>query len=196
MKDVGETVRAWWLDHLRPEHDPSIGEDTAAARALRARLRRPGAPTEALAERAVHKLAQQLPFLRRRPYDLIQLVRVLAAIERERPEPGARRERLAARLGGAAEGAERPRMSDLRFQRLIRSEGDELGAALRRALPLAGESCDVAAFAREMLAWLDEDRPERGEQVRIDWCFDYFGAARPGGEGGSDIGETSKDKTA
>ena len=62
---VGETVRTWWLMSLRPEHHPKIGEDTSAARALRARLRRPSAPTEVLAERAVHDLVRRVPALRR-----------------------------------------------------------------------------------------------------------------------------------
>lgn len=191
MSETGETVRAWWLEYLRPERHQGIGEDTAAARALRARLRRPVAPTEVLAERAVQKLAGQLPFLRQRPYDLIQLARVLAAVEGEAAAEG-RRERLAARLGGAEEGEERPRMSDLRFQRLIRSEGEEFGTALRRALPLAGKTCDVAQLARDMLAWPD---PERGEKTRNDWCFDYFGAARPRTEDGAADEENRGDDT-
>lgn len=193
MTDIGETVREWWVEHLRPEHHPKVREDTAAARALRARLRRPAAPVAVLAERAVNDLAQRLPFLRRadRVHDLIQVVQVLAAVKRE--GDGVRRERLAIRLGGAQEGADRPRMSDLRFQRLIRSERGELGTALRRALPLADETCDVAALARDMLSWSD---PERGEAVRMRWCFDYFGATRPMAAGGRDDERTAKDETA
>lgn len=84
-------------------------------------------------------------------------------------------------------------MSDIRFQQLIRSEGEELGTALHRALPLAGKTCDVAALSRDLLAWPD---PERGEKVRIDCCFDYFGAARPRTEDGPDDAENQKDETA
>ena len=103
---VGETVRTWWLMSLRPEHHPKIGEDTSAARALRARLRRPSAPTEVLAERAVHDLVRRVPALRKQPGDLIQLVCTLAEVKRERLEPNAPRKRLAVRLGEAEEGGE------------------------------------------------------------------------------------------
>lgn len=173
---TGETVRAWWIANLRPEHIPQTGEDTAAARALRARLRRPAAPTEVLAERAVQDLVRRLPWLRGRPGDLVELARTLAGVESERAGGSGPRARLAVRLGEADEGSDRPRLSDIRFQRLIRSEGAEFGTALRRALPLAGKTCDVASLARDMLSWSDV---ERGEKIRNDWCFDYFGAARP-----------------
>lgn len=189
---VGETVRTWWLMSLRPEHHPKIGEDTSAARALRARLRRPSAPTEVLAERAVHDLVRRVPALRKQPGDLIQLVCTLAEVKRERLEPNAPRKRLAVRLGEAEEGGERPRMSDIRFQRLIRSEGADFGTALRRALPLAGNTCDVAQLARDMLAWSD---PDRAEATRNDWCFDYFGAARPKDEDGASGNETRGDES-
>lgn len=194
MTDRGEIVRDWWLKHLRPEHHPEIGEDNGAARALRARLRRPAAPTEVLGERAVHGLAQRLPSLRRRPYDLIDLVRVLAIVEKERDDKEAPRERLAVRLG-ATDEAGRPAMSDIRFQRLIRSEAEDLGTAVRRALPQVGKTCDVAELARDLLAWMDEGRPERGEATRINWCFDYFGAPRPNAAKGRDEAETPGDET-
>lgn len=194
MTKAGDIVRDWWLERLRPEHHPKIGEDTGAARALRARLRRPAAPTEVLAERAVHELAQRLPSLRRRPYVLIELVRILATVEGERDEDGPR-ERLAERLGGTENGSDRPRLSDIRFQQLIRSDGSDLGTAVRRALPRVGKTCDVAQLADDLLAWLDEDRPERGEKTRINWCFDYFGAARPIAANGPDEAETPGDET-
>lgn len=190
MSDTGEIIRAWWLEKLRPEHHRQIGEDTAAARALRARLRRPSAPSEVLAERAVQDLVRRLPWLRTRPGELIQLVRTLAAVEGEQPAGGGPRQRLAMRLGEAEEGSDRPVMSDLRFQRLIRSEGGDFGTALRRALPLAGKTCDVAQLGRDILAWSD---PDRGETTRNAWCFDYFGAARPRPETGPQDGSAGEE---
>lgn len=195
MTKAGDIAREWWLERLRPEHHPKIGEDTSAARALRARLRRPAAPTAVLAERAVHELAQRLPSLRRRPYVLIELVRILAAVEGESIGGDGPPERLAERLGGTEDGSDRPRLSDIRFQQLIRSDGPVLGTAVRRALPRVGKTCDVAQLADDLLVWLDDDRPERGEKTRINWCFDYFGAARPIAANGPDEAETPGDET-
>jgi len=182
MSPTGRAVRKWWATYLRPEHS-RIGEDTPAARALRARLRRPTTALEVLSERAVYDLVEALPDLRKRPHDLAQLASVLAAIKSDSDV------RLAVLLGRPPENGERPRMAELRFQRLIRSSGAELETALRRALPLAGDACDVAALAVDMLDW---PHPERGERVRINWCFDYFGAARPASAGE----ETREDATA
>lgn len=181
MNDVRDAVRDWWLVHIRPERHPGIGADTSAASGLRARLRRPSAPSGILAERTVHELAQKLPGLRRRPHDLANLVRVIAAVRAEG-------ERIAVLLGRPREGEERPPLSDLRFQRLIRSSGDDLATALRRALPMVKETCNVGSLASDMLDW---PHPVHGERVRMNWCFDYFGAARPA----PDARDNQKDTT-
>lgn len=160
MKDRGAAILGWWRRHMRPE------EDTAAARALRARLRRADNPVEILAERAVFGLSEDLPWLRSRPEALARLATVLAGVKTHRNR------RLAAILGAG----DSPPLSALRFQRLIRTDAAGLPTALRRALGMTEGGCDVAALGRDILDW---DDPERGEKTRIDWCFDYFGAARP-----------------
>jgi CRISPR system Cascade subunit CasB len=163
VSETGSEILGWWRKNLRPT------EDTSAARALRARLRRASAPEEALAEEAVFQLTEPLPWLRSRPNALATLVQVLARVESHQGS------RLAAQLGHSAGSDGSRRMSALRFQRLLRTPATDLATALRRALPLADNSCNVARLGQDMLDW---DQPERGEQVRIDWCFDYFNATR------------------
>lgn len=175
MSDTGENLLRWWRKNLRPEEG-----DTAAARALRAKLRRADSALEVLSEPAVYQLANALPFLRNRPQDLARLAQVLASVKSHN------KKRLAQVLGTGTP----PPFSTQRFQRLIRTNEDGLATALRRALPQAGETCDVAALGQDLLNW--------NEQTRIRWCFDYFGAAHPGATGKDDAAgkDIQKDTTS
>ncbi len=151
----GQKVLVWWHKHIRPS------EDTGAARALRARLRR-AKTVEALSEPQVHALYD---LLNRQPgpQALAALVQVLAHVEKHDGQ------RLAKKFG---EGESNKALSPLRFQTLIRTEDREgLATGLRRALPLVGKACNVAALAEDILFW--------GEQVKIRWCFEYYGAPAP-----------------
>lgn len=155
--DIGKTLSGWWRQALRP------ADDTSAARALRARLKRADA-LETLAQPQVHDLVAAAPWLRHRPKGLIRVVQVLAHVEKNDPRS------LARVLGG-----DPPAMSRARFERLVRSEADELPRALRRAIALTEGGCNVASLGRDVLNW---DDPERGEKTRRTWYFDYFNAAR------------------
>ncbi|MTD99787.1 type I-E CRISPR-associated protein Cse2/CasB [Paracoccus sp. YIM 132242] len=157
-EDIGKTLSGWWREALRP------ADDTSAARALRARLRRADA-LEALAQPQVHDLVARAPWLRHRPKGLIRVVQVLAHVERNDL-------RSLARVLGSGDP---PAMSRARFERLVRSEADELPRALRRAIVLTEGGCNVATLGRDVLNW---DDPERGEDIRRNWYFDYFNAAR------------------
>lgn len=151
-------IAAWWRANLG-------NRDSGRARALAARLRR-ATGVEALAEPEVHDLARRLGLHPGDAGRLALLATVLAEVRTEAPE------RLARRLGGPE-----PALSQLRFQRLLRARDEEFAAQLRRALPMADRRCDVGALGRDLLGW---DHPERGDRIRADWCFDYFGAPRPG----------------
>jgi CRISPR system Cascade subunit CasB len=60
-----------------------------------------------------------------------------------------------------------PRVSELRFRRLIRIKShDELFIDLVRVLPLAGDTAPVAALARDVYRW--------NERTRQHWTFDYY----------------------
>ncbi|SOC11108.1 type I-E CRISPR-associated protein Cse2/CasB [Rhodobacter maris] len=150
-KGPGAVALGWWSTHIGPR-------DMPAAKALSARLRR-AAPLAVLCEPAVQDLARALNLGPAQADRLVQLAVLLAEL---REHTGAR---LARRLGGAE-----PVLSQLRFQRLIRAEGDELTDLLRRAIAMADRKCNVAALAADLLHW---------EAARPRWCFDYFGAEAP-----------------
>ena len=58
---TAEAVRDWWLIRLQAPASSAIGDDTSAARALRARLRRADSALEVLSEAAVHELVGGCP---------------------------------------------------------------------------------------------------------------------------------------
>jgi len=60
---------------------------------------------------------------------------------------------------------------NLRFQQLMRAEGEALTTALVRALPMAGNACNAGALGADIYFWTDDTRTR--------WTFDYFGAAAP-----------------
>lgn len=144
-------IRDWWRREMGDRQSPS-------ARALTARLRRATA-IEALSEAAVQRLAQRLST--RDPERIHRLVTVLAHL-REDAGPG-----LARKLGEAR----RDDGPNLRFQQLMRAEGEALRMALIRALPMAGHACDAGGLGADIFYWSD--------RTRARWTFDYFGASAP-----------------
>lgn len=162
----GPVAARWWRESL-------ANRESGAARGLMARLRRADA-LGVLAEPAVQALARDLRIGEKHADALIRLAQVLAEVREHAPET------LARRLGGAE-----PVMSHLRFQRLLRAEGDEAATALRRAVLMADRRCNVFALAADLLVW---DDPERGEEARRRWIFDYFAAPQPA-SGGDQISQ-------
>lgn len=151
-KSPGQIILGWWSQEM-------ADRTSGVARGLAARLRR-ATPASALAEPAVYRLAARLDLRARDAERLSLLARLLAEVRETTPEP------LAKRLGGAE-----PVLSTLRFQRLMRAEGDELADALRRAIGMADGRCNVAALGQDILRWDD--------RTRMNWCFNYFGAEAP-----------------
>lgn len=150
---AGAIIETWWRQTLRP--------DTGPARGLRARLRRATDAVDVLSEPQAVALYDALG-RRAAVADFAALLPVLAHVETNRAE------RIAKRFGA---GEPRP-LTELRFRRLIRSDGpEELAVALRRALPLIDHGCNVAALCDDFLNW--------NERTRIRWCLDYYGKAPP-----------------
>lgn len=149
-KRPGQIIFRWWAQNIGDRN-------SSHARALAARLRRAG-PVEALTERAVHDLAQDLDITDAE--SLVRLVQVLAEV-RDHAGPA-----LAQRLGG-----DQPALSTLRFQRLMRVSDNDLATALRRAVVMADRRCNVAALGQDLLHWTDKTRSR--------WCFHYYGAPAP-----------------
>ena len=151
-KGPGAIALGWWSREIAPR-------DIPAARGLSARLRR-AAPFAVLCEPAVIELARALDLRAAQADQLVRLATLLAEIRDNNSAAT-----LARRLGGAE-----PVLSPLRFQRLMRAEGEELTDHLRRAIVMADRSCNVAALAADLLNW---------EAARPRWCFHYFGAEAP-----------------
>jgi CRISPR system Cascade subunit CasB len=62
--------------------------------------------------------------------------------------------------------SDKPRVSELRFRRLLESpDVDTLFAALRRTLPLVQHRCDPLALASDVVNW--------GDAVRKRWAYAY-----------------------
>ena len=152
--EIRDPIYAWWSSNIGNR------ENNPAARALASRLRR-ATGVEALAEPAVHRLAQSLG-LGKRDRDAHSLIRLATVLAEVRVND---RSSLAARLGkGEA-------LSQSRFERLIRSTPEELADAVRRALPMVERQCNVGTLGADLLFWNDK--------TRVNWCFEYFGAVAP-----------------
>lgn len=143
-----EIIRGWWRERIG-------ARESSAARALAARLSR-GDAIDCLVEPAVYKLGGGLDLLRQ-PERLVPLVRVLVAVRSD--EGGS----LARRLGGE--------LSATRFERLIRSDGNELADRIIRALPMVERTCDVGRLGADLLIWTDATRNR--------WVIDYHGGPEP-----------------
>ena len=157
--EIGKIVVAW--------HGRCMGRDDGAARSVRARLRRCSSPVEALAVAETLELNARLREHGQTP-TAGQLSLLATTFARLRSLDG---ERLASAFG-ARSAKDRPRrLSELRFQALIRIKSHrELMTPLRRAMAVLGSdlSCQGWNLAEDLYDWSDE--------VRSRWCFQYFGA--------------------
>lgn len=154
--EAGAIAFGWWGRNI-------VARDNPTARGLAARLRR-AAPLTALCEPAVHDLARDLDFGPERAETLIRLACLLAELRESDPAP------LARRLARRTDGIESV-LSGSRFEKLMRAEGEELTALLRRAIIMADRRCNVASLACDLIYW--------NPSTRTRWCFHYFGADAP-----------------
>lgn len=161
-RSIGAIVVDWYRS--------SLDRDDGAARAARAQLRRCVSPAEALIVAETHDLDQMMKAHGRtlRPDRLALLATTFCHLQ------GIRGDRLAI-LFGRRPGKDGPRaLSELRFQSLIRARSSrDLIVPLRRSLAVLGSdpACNGHALAEDLFWW--------GENVRNNWCFEYFGAEFP-----------------
>lgn len=166
----GDIARDWWSYTCHPQRGDS---------AARARLRRCRSATEALAVPAAVGLARRLGAIRepldeRRLEGALGLARVLAHVTTDTTVtamraagwgsfPGDRRE-------SDAEPAARPRLSEVRFRRLLLTgSGEEQVFMFARLVRLIGGEVNVASLARDYLAW-------HWDSTRHRWAFEYYAA--------------------
>ncbi|VGO07097.1 CRISPR-associated protein, Cse2 family [plant metagenome] len=84
---------------------------------------------------------------------------------------------LPAALGSTKE-SERPLLSQMRFQRLLRTRNvDDFYRQLVRAVKLADNKADVAVLANDILAWHCEQHqalPDPNHRLHSRWARDYY----------------------
>jgi CRISPR system Cascade subunit CasB len=161
-------ARKWW--EMLQNNTNGIPNPDRNPLAL-ARLRHAATPIDAIGEPTVFDLYNKLGFGRgeidRRLPRVAAAATVLAHIRTDAAPRSDCRRRFAEMLG---QGAKRPLMSRLRFNRLLAAtEDQDLMAAFRRAIMLAGaRNINVGDVAASILDW--------SERRRMQWAFDYYGA--------------------
>ncbi|MGQ0622132.1 MAG: type I-E CRISPR-associated protein Cse2/CasB [Panacagrimonas sp.] len=161
---------------LRAYHAALHDRNRPASRAARARLRRCADPLDAFAERDAYDLLNATSEARRTngfkvaaDEEILALAPLLAWVKEHDGSQS-----LPTQLGQPKEaGQDRPRMSDLRFKRLLASSGTELFTELRRALQLIGkdEPANMLSLAEAVCDW---DHEKYGPALRRRWAYDYY----------------------
>jgi CRISPR system Cascade subunit CasB len=149
---LGEIVEGWW---------DALSRDRGA----RASLRRCGTVVEIQLERSFHELATRLPHQAADDLRLGRLAAVAGILAHVESNEG---NGSFAKALAAPKTGDEPRLSDLRFRRLLAIERpDELLTHFRRAVRLAGGSAPVARLATDLVSW--------GDRTRKRWAADYYG---------------------
>ncbi|MCF1440564.1 type I-E CRISPR-associated protein Cse2/CasB [Ralstonia nicotianae] len=179
-------IRSWWLA-LQPREDKSKSTVPGALALLgrgdRAGLKRCSGVAELLTESATFQLAERLLSLEAAKerarfaddYDAVALVAgVLSHVSQDR----ANGKSVIAGLGRSGRGDATPKLSEIRFRRLLQGRDlDDFYRQLVRVVQLAERTADVAQLADDMLAWCRERghttvTPSHG--VRFRWARDYY----------------------
>jgi CRISPR system Cascade subunit CasB len=148
--EARSVLLAWWqaLDDNRGD---------------RAALRRCHSPDSVVMVPAFHRLVTELRGLGVAVRtDALARVAGLAVHVKGHTESG----RVARQM--AERDNDRPRVSELRFRRLLAfTEADELYPAMRRTIRLLDGSLDLIDLAQSLYWWNDRTRKE--------WAYDYYG---------------------
>lgn len=164
-----------WLHDAGPVRHLGHAREISAARAARAQLRRCANGLDAVAQRGAHRLLRDCEEscagaeTRCPPPDqLLSLAPLLAWVEIDQYEKSFP-EQLAA---PQSEGGDRPRYSELRFRRLLESQGAEVYQELRRALQFfKNKPVNTLWIAEAACYWNDEFR---GPDLRRRWAYEYY----------------------
>lgn len=170
----GHAAAGWWARFC----DPKKGNS-----AVRAQLRRCRSNAEVLAIPAGIPLLHRLGALDRGSNAgidayvdrVLGLARVLAFVAEDDASAklmrtlGWEKPPVSSDLG--AEAGERPRLSEVRFRRLLQVRtGEEQVVAFIRLVRLADGKAAVSALSRDYLSWNHDETKHR-------WAFEYYGAA-------------------
>lgn len=168
-RSVGATALAWWREYCHPDRGDA---------STRARLRRARSGLEVLAIPAAMVLARRLRASRSEDdaTKAIELARVLAHVRAHTdrsPMQAAGWQRFPFDAAAELPPEQRPRLSEVRFRRLIRAEraGGELTDAFIRLVRLLDGEVHVPRLAESFWFWDVGD-----ERVRRRWAFEYYAA--------------------
>lgn len=157
-RKIGDVVVEWYTEIFE--------RDDGASRAARARLRRCKSPAEALLVSETHDLNWRLRDIGENPdSDQLTLISVVFSHLHD-----VRGKKLAAQFGESLAKDSPRKLSETRFQSLIRNRTHrDLVVPLRRCLGVLGKDlkCDGYRLAADLYFWNDN--------TRNDWCFQYFG---------------------
>lgn len=168
---LGDRAYQWWTEYC----DPRKGDPAA-----RARLRRCRSAIEALGVIAAVDLARRLGAMKdvATPDDrylerALNLARVLAHVRESATESPMRQAGWKAfpgeRTTKDVPASERPRLSEVRFRRLLETAGgEEMVSAFTRLIALLGATVNVATLSSDFLYW--------GDRTKRRWAFDYYAA--------------------
>jgi len=172
-KGIADRVLQWWY-RLAGQKDDGLAAYPSGVRAV---LRRAQSPDDALLSAGFRNLWLDLPSRRRTPWDMRAwgaVATVLAEVRHHVPD-----RTFAAAMATEKENGGGPRVSELRFQQLLRSNDlDELTRRARRAVHLIDEAVDVRSLADDLLLWHREkngryaSRPDHRLAVR--WADAYY----------------------
>lgn len=151
---IGKVLLAWWAD---------LADD----RASRAILRRAPSVTAVTLTPPYQRLFQRLLAVgwgdEAKPHHndrLAAVVGLLAHVEHNEDRPPAEA------MSDKGAGEDHPRVSELRFRRLLESPDlDTLFTGLRRVLPLMNHGVNVLALASDVVHW--------GDTVKKHWAYTY-----------------------
>lgn len=148
-----DSLLHWWQ-----ELDQTRGD--------RAALRRCGTLSEVIFVPAYHRLHQALAPQGKTNRLAVAAIAGLAALVRV-DEPGAT---LARQMAQPKPGGSTPRVSGLRFRRLLKMQShEELFPALARVIRSLDGKVNLADLAESVYWWNDRTRQR--------WAFEYYGAA-------------------
>ncbi len=159
--DPVATINQWWTV-LNARTEPG----QPSRRGELSRLRRCGTLAEVMFDPAYQRLFNQIPDPKWKNRERIAAIAgVLAHVKEHLGSPN----KLAALLGTPKEKGGSPRLSELRFQRLVQTkEIEALFPLLVRVLHLAGDAAPIPDLIESLYFW--------GELRRSKWTFDYYNA--------------------
>lgn len=143
----------------------------------RARLRRAERPDDVLLTEPFFRFLQQMPDAWAEQEEILSSAIIAAALSHVREQQDG--ETFATQLALRKQGAEKARMSRLRFQQLQKSRDPvEFFRCLIRGIKLAESRINILSLADSILHWMNEYRygidRDPQERLAVRWATDYY----------------------